>query len=312
SASYFEKWNLFIENSRNGTFLNSKRFLNYHPSEQFNDSSLLFFKKSSIIAVIPAAIITENDGKIFFSHPGSTYGGIIIGNKTRINDINEILKLILEYCKIKKINQIKIKTPPKIYHRYPSDEVDFCLHYNGFNVRARDLSTCIKLDKLDRSLMIKNTIVATNQGKKKGVLVEKSEDFETVWKILIKNLKKHETTPTHTLEEIKLLKSLFPEKIQLFVAKIDNKIIGASILFVKNKQAIHTQYLALDYDFEKTRALNVIIDFLINYGIDNGFTYLNIGVSTEGFGQKINWGLFRFKEGFGGRGIIHDLWEKQL
>jgi len=307
---YKQKWDDFVKNSRNGTFLNTKKFLNYHPPDKFNDDSLLFFKKRILIAIIPAVIKTENNKKIFFSHPGSTYGGIIIGKNTKLKDLDEIVKKIILHCKKTNVDKIIIKTPPKIYYKYPSDEVDFSLYHNKFEIKKRDLSTCIRLDKFNKSFIRKSNILAINRGKKRGDRVEESNDFENFWKILRENLKIHNAIPTHELEEIKLLKSLFPEDIKLFVLKKEDQIIAGSLVFIKNNQAIHTQYLSVDYNFKKLRPLYTIIDYLINYGKENGFLYLNFGVSTEGFGDYINWGLFDFKESFGGRGVIRDMWER--
>jgi len=50
--------------------------------------------------------------------------------------------------------------------------------------------------------------------------------------------------------------------------------------------------------------LNLILYRLMEWGQGEGFQYLVLGISTEERGQKINWGLFRFKEGFGGRGVL--------
>lgn len=50
-------WEHFVQNSRNGTFMQQRKFLNYHPPGKFIDRSLLVFdKKQQLLAVIPAAI----------------------------------------------------------------------------------------------------------------------------------------------------------------------------------------------------------------------------------------------------------------
>ena len=110
SANFTNEWDIFIENSRNGTFLNSRRFLNYHPPEKFKDTSLLFFKKESLIALIPAAVIIKNEKKVFFSDPGSTYGGIIVDNSAKINDLQDIVNEIKHCVESHKGNE---DNPPK-------------------------------------------------------------------------------------------------------------------------------------------------------------------------------------------------------
>jgi len=312
--NYYNEWNHFVKYSRNGTFLNSMKFLKYHPPERFKDSSLLFFENQSLIGVIPATEIKKEKSKEFFSHPGSTYGGIIVNYRTTLKDVDQIVKNLLNYCKENKFTKIIIKTPPKIYHHYPSDEIDFILSKYGFNIK-RDLTSSIFLPQFGKKrgcTYKKSCKRAIKTSKKEGLIVKESENFEEFWKILKKNLEvRYKTDPVHSLKEIKLLKALFPKKIRLLGAFFDEKIIAGVVLFIM-PQTIHTQYIAMLYEYQKMRPVNAIFDYLINYGLKNGYLYINFGVSTENFGEKINWGLFKFKESFGGRGIIHESYEKIL
>ena len=63
-----EQWDKFItEKSINGTFLQSRRFFNYHPAGRFKDVSLVVYnEKNNIAALIPACEL-EQDGKKVFS-----------------------------------------------------------------------------------------------------------------------------------------------------------------------------------------------------------------------------------------------------
>jgi len=49
-----------------------------------------------------------------------------------------------------------------------------------------------------------------------------------------------------------------------------------------------------------------VIDHIINWGTENKYSYFNLGTANEEAGRKINYGLFHFKEGFGGRGILRE------
>lgn len=43
---YAERWDRFVlKESINGTFLQTRKFLNYHPKDRFTDSSLVFFMR---------------------------------------------------------------------------------------------------------------------------------------------------------------------------------------------------------------------------------------------------------------------------
>ena len=69
------RWDRFVmENSMNGTFLQTRKFLNYHPEGRFRDASFFVEKSGIIVAIVPGCNV---DGK-FVSHQGSTFGGPII------------------------------------------------------------------------------------------------------------------------------------------------------------------------------------------------------------------------------------------
>jgi len=76
---YKSLWDEFITNSKNGTFLFCRDYMEYH-SDRFTDFSIMFFKGNSLIAVMPANIKDD----ILFSHSGLTFGGIISDQKRKL------------------------------------------------------------------------------------------------------------------------------------------------------------------------------------------------------------------------------------
>ena len=83
TPDWAERWDRFItEGSKNGTFLQTRRFLCYHPADRFQDTSLMIAAENhELLAVIPAAR-SEADGELRFrAHPGSTFGGIVLSKQ---------------------------------------------------------------------------------------------------------------------------------------------------------------------------------------------------------------------------------------
>jgi hypothetical protein len=55
---YENLWDRFVnEEAVNGTFLQTRNFLNYHPKGRFIDHSLLLLKDNAIVAVVPGCVI---------------------------------------------------------------------------------------------------------------------------------------------------------------------------------------------------------------------------------------------------------------
>ena len=87
SHNMSSQWDDFVQSSKNGTVFHTRKFLSYHINRKFNDHSLCFKKKNNLVAIFPAAIIKENNHKILFSHPGTSFGGLVIHKNLSMNDI---------------------------------------------------------------------------------------------------------------------------------------------------------------------------------------------------------------------------------
>ncbi|MDD4519879.1 MAG: GNAT family N-acetyltransferase, partial [Alphaproteobacteria bacterium] len=74
-------WNDFISSSKNGTFMLNRDFMDYH-ADRFHDFSLMFYKKETLIALLPASL----HGTELRSHGGLTYGGLISNKDLRAVD----------------------------------------------------------------------------------------------------------------------------------------------------------------------------------------------------------------------------------
>lgn len=87
---YAERWDRFVlKESINGTFLQTRKFLNYHPKDRFTDSSLVFLCGNNIVAVLPANYNLAE--RKIVSHQGSTYGGLILSkNSCKIQTLDMI------------------------------------------------------------------------------------------------------------------------------------------------------------------------------------------------------------------------------
>ncbi|HET6227682.1 MAG TPA: GNAT family N-acetyltransferase, partial [Bacteroidia bacterium] len=90
TGDHHKAWDEFVRNvSRNGGIFQERDFLSYHPEGKFNDASLLFFEKGTLMAVFPAAIVSENGKEKVVSHPGSSCGGLIFHDTATLQQVLE-------------------------------------------------------------------------------------------------------------------------------------------------------------------------------------------------------------------------------
>jgi lipid II:glycine glycyltransferase (peptidoglycan interpeptide bridge formation enzyme) len=313
---YEKQWDDFVQQSRNGTFMQQRKFLNYHPQGKFQDCSLMVYDgKNQLSSVIPAAVKKDNETSIFCSYPGASHGGIIIHQKFDTSNALTLIPLLIEHCRSHGFKAIEIKLVPRIYHFRTSDEIDFSLRLNGFLPDITELATALPLKEFDNAdcMMEKHAIRNKNKALKLGVTVKESDDFISYWRILETNLKnRHNTSPTHTYFEMIDLIQRFPDQIKLFSAFYQEKMIAGVLVFLLNSRVINCFYICHDDQYQHLRPLNLVFSHLINWGMKEGFHYVDWGISTENQGKVVNTGLFKFKESFGGRGILRETYKLNL
>ena len=310
NQSHQKDWDNFIGTSRNGTFMQQRTFLNYHPPGRFVDCSLMVYNPhGNLIAVIPAAQKMEGLKKFFSSYPGASHGGIIVDQKFGTYEAMALVPLLTEYCKSDNFNAIQIKMVPRIYHFWPSDEIDFALRYYGFSISTTELATALPIKELANASdhLIESTQRNIRKAQRLGVTIEESNDLVTYWGILTDNLKqKHNAEPTHTLAEITDLTNRYPQSIKLFAAFLQGEMVSGVVIFLLNSRVINCFYIASNTNYQNLRSLELLFYKLISWGLEKGYDYLDWGISTENKGLVINQGLFEFKEKFGGRGILRE------
>ncbi len=305
------EWNDFIEKSDNGTIFHRRDFLAYHPKGRFIDSSLVFLKNNKPFALLSAIEHRDGREKIFYSHRGASYGSFVYNSWLNIKDSFELVETLIEHCKAQKYTKIILTLPPIIYCTKVSNYIDFALVRNNFNYLKREVSSVVSLDFNDDELLQTyrpEARTALKKSLKSGVEIAETERFDEYYEILKKNLKmRHNVNPTHTLEELIKIKKIFPTRVRLFGAFVNSKLIAGVCNFSANSKVVLAFYISHDEDYQEYRPVNLLFYEIMRRYKSEGFNYLDFGIFTVN--MEPNWGLGRFKENFGARGIFRDTFQ---
>lgn len=305
-----EAWDRLTAESWNGTFLHQRRFLAYH-GERFQDLSLVVEDdRGRVVGVFPAALDPGRSDTVV-SHPGLTYGGVVHKGAVQGAAMLEVLQDICRVYREMNLRYLRYKVVPYIYHVVPSADDLYALFRLGA-VRYRcDLTAAIDLDS--RRKPSKLRLRDLGRARKAGVRVAFGVRYlEPFWAVLEENLRtKHNTQPVHTLEEITLLQSRFPEQIGCIVGTIGCEVVAGVILFHSPRVA-HVQYSASNAAGNSVGASTMVVDYAIGKSADLGARYFDFGISTEQEGRILNEGLYWFKTSFGAGGVVQEFYEVEL
>ena len=320
-ASCFDEWDRFIkEEACNGTFLQSRLFLSYHPEGKFQDCSLLFYVKSHLVAVCPGCIQYEGAEKLFVSHSGSTYGGIIVSETMlRTEKMLALIDAFEQYLCEKGFHRCILKQNNPLMNTRGMDLLDFCLYYKEYR-EYKELDVYVDYLHYDRENILSNFSKLKKRMTKKcidaGITLKElteREELTVFMEILSANLKKYGQKPYHTVDDLMELKCRFSEEIQYWGAVYEGKIVAVSMTFLFRKSGcVHTHYLAADPEYLKLSPMTYIYYQMIEQYKDKGFKTLSWGITTEHLGVEINYNLTNTKEEFGSRHNVVSIFEKQL
>jgi Acetyltransferase (GNAT) domain len=303
-------WDDLVFRSCNGTFLHTRCFISYH-GDRFRDRSLVIQDRRARVVGVFAAAEDPGDPGTVVSHPGLTYGGLVHDGSVRGGSMLEILQGIAVHYRDLGYGRLRYKAVPAIYHSMPADDDLYALFRVGAHRYRSDLSVAIDLD--NRGPVGQRRVRSRRQAEAAGARTEQDwNDVAAFWRILELNLiRRHDTSPVHSLAEIRLLHGRFPDEILLIVAKIGEMLVGGTVLFAAGP-VMHMQYTATTEDGRDICATDLVMEHAITVARQRGCRYFDFGTCTVDAGWMLDQGLYQFKASFGAGGIIYDHYEMNL
>lgn len=299
-----KEWDTFVDEARNATFLFHRNYMDYH-ANRFADWSVMIFHGKKLYALLPA----HHRNNTFFSHMGLTYGGLVVDHQSTAARTLTLFDELNDFLRQAGFRHVLYKTIPHIYHKQPAEEDLYAMFWQcKAQLYTRNIGTAIPLQQpLPWRKDHRRRLALAHR---MGIRIKADDDISRFWPILEANLdKRFNATPVHTLSEMLLLKSRFPQNIVLYGAYCGEEMVGG-LLFYITPQVLHGQYSATN-DMGKTcGAMEAIYEQAIkDYP---NMLYLDFGSSTEQQNSQLNEGLIDHKEGYGGRAVCYDTYEWNL
>lgn len=303
------EWDSFVKESKNGSFLFLRDYMDYHaydpvlnPTGRFHDHSLLYYnRKGKLLAIMPA----NEDGTELWSHQGLTYGGLVLSYMTRTEDVCEMFDDTIAYLRSLGFTAWYYKQIPAIYHQVPSQEDEYALWQHNAQIVKCGVSSTI-MNGMPMSHDKLRVLKA-----KKRYSFDYPADFAVFWPILEQNLMTtYGARPVHTLEEIQLLHSRFPKNIDCFLLWNENGDYEAGAVVYLDGEVAHTQYMSATPQGKKSHAMDhLILEMMDWFFVNDIYKFFDLGTSTDVDGRSLQQGLIRYKESFGGRATAYKIYK---
>lgn len=315
-------WDRFVmEGSQNGTFLQTRRFLNYHPADRFRDASVMaVMENRELLAVVPAASCEAEGEARFRSHPGSTFGGpVLSGRLTQAEKMLALVDALDEYIAAR-YAVCEMKITPQLFAQSPTALLEYALFNRGYR-QETEIACCLPLagQTLEslRAGYSATKRYELRRGESKGLTsrwLATEAGLAAFYELLCLNLQKFDAEPVHTLAELHdFMFDRLKDEVR-FLGVFDPAgamVAGACLFFFAQTNTLHTQYLAVDTRIRAYAPSAFLYDGVIQAGLASGAAAVSFGTSTFEHGHVLNSGLIRNKEGFGCAHTLNRIFTKR-
>lgn len=320
TSEYEGSWDDFVMRSAvGGTFLQTRRFLNYHPEGRFTDASFLIMdQKNHIAAVCPGCSTESGDKKVFVSHKGSTFGGLLTDRKYyKAEKVLMLVEAMDTYLK-ERFDRCELKLTLDLYSGISLDLLKYCLQYHGYS-SFRELNSYLDLKALPDPVYLafdRNKNRNIEKCEKQGLsfrTLQSADEIRGFHELLTKNLEKYGLKPIHSVDEIEDFRTnRLQREIRFYGVFLEEKMMAAGMMFVfEQTNAIHAQNLSADYTFTEYSPITYLYYKVIEAAKNEGFSILTWGISTENKGREINLSLMRNKESYGSLHTVNETFYKE-
>jgi hypothetical protein len=304
------EWDALVGAAPMATFLHTRRFLAYH-GDRFEDASVVVRDDGGrLTAVLPAAVDPADRTRVT-SHPGATFGGIVHDGSLVGAAMLDALGSLREHYRSRGFERLVYAPVPLIYHRRPSADDVYALFRAGAARVRCNLSCAIDLQGDQHRSSRRRRGLA--KARRLGVEVTEGADrVGELWPILEENLaRRHSARPAHSDDEMRLLTSLFPDAIEVVLARHDERPVAGVVVF-DSPRVSRAQYIASSEAGHAVHALDAVLDHCLTRAAERGARYFDFGTSNLDGGRVLNTGLYEFKAQFGGGGVAYDTYDVDL
>jgi Acetyltransferase (GNAT) domain len=299
------RWDDFVRLAPTGTFLHTRRYLEYH-RERFEDLSVLVETDAGVlVAVLPAAVRPGQQSNDAISHPGLTFGGLVYNHALKGDRLVLALEAVLAEFGSRGFSGLDYRPVPAFARRQlGSEDVHAAFRLGGQRTTCQlsavvDIAYRRPIDGKKRNVLRKaeRSGVAVSDG------MGRLSDF---WSVLSDELsRRHGATPVHSIAEMTELAGLFPDEIALRIAETAaGDLVAGALTYRYSSDVIHTQYLTSNDQGRQFAALDLVCQSIIEDATVNNVRYVSFGPSTHEDGRVLNDSLYRFKHSFGAEGVV--------
>ncbi len=285
-----KEYNYFFPNDPN-PFI-SERFIDLNAHKV--DRIVRLVQESDKVQIGLIAGIKDN---VLRSHFSAPFGGFHCkGENIYTSVVESFIQDLIVFAQTENIKEMDITLPPDIYCPRSNTKIVNALSRFGFKMQLPDITNCVDLRKFNNVYTHNASRTYYNQALNKGLTFAEATstlEKEYIYKIIVENRARMGRPIFMKLDDILITSTIFPTDF-FKVLNAAGEITAGAILYRPHKEIVYALFWGDAIEGRSDRAMDFLILNLWIYYKAAGFTYIDLGISTEA--GNPNEGLLRFKE----------------
>lgn len=299
-----DDWDRFVWRSPGGTIFHTLKFLSYHPPSRFDFVNLAIRDEGRLAAVITGGRLADGPGSLFKSPVGASFGGFVFSDDCDLETMERIIEGFGRKVRDMGFDGADLTLAPICYSPNEHQSLGFLLTSAGYSLTLREATFVVPIDRTRDQRWHPALARSLRKAKKSGLNVREAARLEDFYSVLLENLGGKDVSPTHTLDELRNLFALFPDKLVLFEAVFGDRVVGGCLLILCNDRVALAFYICRDPARGDLRIAEAVLGHAIEWLGSAGYKYLDLGtVSRDGRPDR---GLIRFKSKFSPRTYVRE------
>ena len=222
------------------------------------------------------------------------------------------------FCIKNSFDSILLINVPIIYYNQFDESLNYLLLWNNYVIKEQYVSHIADLSVVQN---VKNLLTKrkqryiNNSSDFKQFQFVESKEFNEFYSLLSDLKKKYYAKPTHSLDELKRIKKLFPKNCMFFLSLLNSNVIGGTLMFFINKKISLVFYNVVANNYRNTQLSMYQLYNCMLVAKKRGCGLIDFGVSqtpeqSNPLSPKLS--LIKFKEQFGTIGAMRTIYKKEF
>ena len=274
---------------------------------------MVYNEHGGLGAVVPAALRMDGEKRIFRSHPGSTFGGVVL--RSTYNSAAKAIGILqaVESYVAARYDAADFRPTAEIFNGVENIALQYAFTYLGYTQQT-ELSTWVGTAGQTPETLLASFRQNKKQDVKKALKqgltfrkLETRDEIDAFHALLRQNLQKYGVEPVHTADELWEFKiSRLPDIAGFYGVFVGEQMVAAGMTFYfAQANVLHTQYLAADLSIRNYSPAAYLYYQMLCLAVGKGCKALSWGISTEERGKVLNFGLVESKEGYASQHAVN-------